>query len=202
MPPGNSTSPGTSNNDTLGSTVAGSSPSAPTSPAGGSGASGATGATGARAGRAASPRGYVVGDDLGRWEFWWEFGKDPYLRLRDTLYGDRGDDALARWNPRLATVKRRAIAPTAMDVTDVAVQIAKLLAKSMDRDTSSACLLALAKIGPKRAGFDLTDMFTRFLSRGDQELRESAALSLGISGSLDQATVQILTDLIEDNARG
>ncbi len=122
--------------------------------------------------------------------------------MRDTLYGDRGDDALARWNPRLATVKRRAIAPTAMDVTDVAVQIAKLLAKSMDRDTSSACLLALAKIGPKRAGFDLTDMFTRFLSRGDQELRESAALSLGISGSLDQATVQILTDLIEDNARG
>lgn len=200
-PPGNSTSPDTSNNRTNGSTVTGSSPSAPASPSGGTGAAGAGGAMGASSGRAA-PRGYMVGDDLGRWEFWWEFGKDPYLRLRDTLYSDRSDDPLARWNPRLATVKRRATPPTAKDVTDVAVLVAQTLADSKDRDTSSACILALAKIGPTRAGFDLTELLTPFLARGDQELRESAALSLGISGSVDQATVQILTDLIQDNSAG
>ena len=199
-PPGSTTSPGTSQNKTAGNTTPGNTnPSAPSAPGG----TGTKATSGARGSAGAVPLGYAVGDDLGRWEFWWEFGKDPYLRLRDTLYSDRSvDPGQALWNPRLAAGARNVSPPNAKDVRAVASQLSSLLSSSTDRDTSSACLLALAKIGPAQAGFDLTELFTPFLSRGDQELRESAALSLGISGSLDQETQQILADLISDSAEG
>lgn len=202
VPPTNQPS-GTSNNQTNGNTVPGNNnPTAPSSPAASSGGGAAGAGAAGRAVGAAAPRGYVVGDDLGRWEFWWEFGKDPYLRLRDTLYSDRGEDPLARWNPRLAGLKRNLTPPTKKDIEGIAQQIAALLKKTDDRDTTSACLLALAKIGHKRAGFDLTEYFTPFLKRGDQELRESSALSIGVAGSLDQASIDILVGLIEDSQIG
>ena len=201
-PPGNSSSPGTSQNKTSGNTVSGNNnPGAPPSPAGR--VSGGAAVRGARANAGAASLGYAVGDDLGRWEFWWEFGKDPYLRLRDTIYSDRSvDPGQALWNPRLAAGAPNASPPNAKDVRTVASQLSALLSSSKDRDTSSACLLALAKIGPAQAGFDLTELFTPFLARGDQELRESSAIALGISGSLDQETQQILADLIEDSSDG
>jgi HEAT repeat protein len=201
-PPANTSSPGTSQNKTSGNTVSGNNnPGAPASPAGR--VSGGAAARGARANAGAASLGYAVGDDLGRWEFWWEFGKDPYLRLRDTIYSDRSvDPGQALWNPRLAAGAPIASPPTTKDVRAVASQLSALLSSSKDRDTSSACLLALAKIGPAQAGFDLTELFTPFLARGDQELRESSAIAFGISGSLDQETQQILADLIEDSSHG
>ena len=201
-PPANTSSPGTSQNKTSGNTVSGNNnPGAPASPAGR--VSGGAAARGARANAGAASLGYAVGDDLGRWEFWWEFGKDPYLRLRDTIYSDRSvDPGHALWNPRLAAGAPIASPPTTKDVRAVASQLSALLSSSKDRDTSSACLLALAKIGPAQAGFDLTELFTPFLARGDQELRESSAIAFGISGSLDQETQQILADLIEDSSHG
>lgn len=201
MPPGNSTSPSTSNNQTSGSTVPGNnSPAAPSSSGGGrAGAGGSAKGAGASS---ATPRGYLVGDDLGRWEYWWEFGKDPYLRLRDSVYSDRGEDPLARWNPRLANLKRRAQPPSPTDVQGVARQLAQLLTKTEDRDTASSCLVALAKIGSERAGFELRDRITPLLTSGDQELRESAALALGISGDLDAANVDCLIQLMEDSPAG
>ena len=168
VPPGNSTSPSTSNNQTSGSTVPGNnSPAAPSSSGGGrAGAGGSAKGAGASS---ATPRGYLVGDDLGRWEYWWEFGKDPYLRLRDSVYSDRGEDPLARWNPRLANLKRRAQPPSPTDVQGVARQLAQLLTKTEDRDTASSCLVALAKIGSERAGFELRDRITPLLTSGDQQ---------------------------------
>jgi len=201
--PPSSQSSSTSNNQTNGNTVPGNNnPSAPAGPKANAGSGAAGAGTAGRTMGASAPRGYVVGDDLGRWEFWWEFGKDPYLRLRDTLYSDRGDDPLARWNPRLASVKRNLTPPTKKDIEGVAQVIAGLLKETDDRDTTSACLLALAKIGDKRAGFGLTEHFTPFLKRGDQELRESSALAIGVAGSLDQASLGILTGLIQDNQHG
>ena len=202
IPPGNPTSSGVSQNKTGGSTVPGvSSPRVPVHSAGPS--AGANGAVGARRSAGSVPRGYAVGDDLGRWEFWWEFGKDPYLQLRDAIYKERrGDPQLKLWNPRMAADAGIFSPPTGDDVRAVAVQLAALLKSSDDRDTSSACLLALAKIGSARAGIHLAEQFKPFLARGDQELRESAALALGVSGSLDLETQQILVDLIGDSKDG
>ena len=145
VPPGNSTSPSTSNNQTSGSTVPGNnSPAAPSSSGGGrAGAGGSAKGAGASS---ATPRGYLVGDDLGRWEYWWEFGKDPYLQLRDAIYKERrGDPQLKLWNPRMAADAGIFSPPTGDDVRAVAVQLAALLKSSDDRDTSSASLLALAR---------------------------------------------------------
>lgn len=184
----------------------------PGSSAGGaSGAGGTTAAPSAprglgRAGAAAAgaaPRGVPVGDDLGRWEFWWEFGKDPFLNLRETIYREAvGDDGQALWNPRLAARKRDIQPPNDNDLRQVASQLAATLSSSRDRDTSSACIVALAKIGSKRAGFDLVDLLQPLLKRGDQELRETAALAFGISGDLDKETVETVTALIGDTAEG
>lgn len=160
-------------------------------PRGGSGAAGAVG------------RGTPVGDDLGRWEFWWEFGKDPYLRLRDSIYRQKaGDPGQALWNPRLASGKRDIKRPAPADVRQVASQLRALLAESKDRDLTSACLIALAKIGSKRAGFEMAPLFLPFLKRGDQELRETAAIAFGITGDLDRDSIAILHDLVADTSEG
>jgi len=203
LPPSGQLSSGASNNQTNGSTKPGNNnPAPPSGPSKPSSSGPAGAAASGRPAQTAASRGYVVGDDLGRWEFWWEFGKDPFLRLRDTIYSDRGEDPLARWNPRLAGLRRNVSPPTEADVRGVAAQLRDLLKKSDDRDTSSSCLIALAKIGSQRAGFDLTEHFTPFLARGDQELRESAALSIGVAGDLDPKNLDVLVGLVEDNNKG
>ncbi|MGC6486628.1 MAG: HEAT repeat domain-containing protein [Planctomycetota bacterium] len=148
-------------------------------------------------------RGYQVGDDLGRWEFWWEFGKDPFLNLRQALYRvDDRDPSAALWNPRLAGARPAVTPPDAADLRAVASQLSSLLSETRDRDTSSACVVALAKIGSARAGFALTPHLLPLLRRGDQELRETAALALGISGDLDDRTLGALTDLLSETDAG
>jgi len=164
---------------------------------------GAARAGAARAAIGGAARGYQVGEDLNRWEFWWEFGKDPFLNLRETIYRpDERDEAAALWNPRLVRARADTAPPNAADVRAVARELAALLRETRDRDTSSVCLVALAKIGSARAGFTLTPHLLRLLKRGDQELRETAALALGISGDLDDATVGALTALIEESQEG
>ena len=157
-------------------------------------------------GRAASAgiaRGYQVGDDLGRWEFWWEFGKDPFLDLRATLYEDTSAaPELDLFNPRLAARARDVRPPTTADLREVAGSLAALLSETRDRDTCSACAIALAKIGSDRAGFSVPEQLLPLLRRGDQELRETAALAMGISGERDDETVRRLAALIRDDADG
>lgn len=204
-------------------TVAAPPPGTGSAPSGGSGsgsgsqaggAGGPGGGSAAPAGSAASAgrasgslgtaaRGYPVGDDLGRWEFWWEFGKDPFLRLRDSIYEQGDDNAdLALWNPRLAEQTIEIERPQPADLQTVAKQIATQLATTADRDTASACLVALAKIGDERAGFSLGQHFEPFLQRGDQELRETAALAFGIAGELQPERLQLLHDLVHDTPAG
>ncbi len=31
-------------------------------------------------------RGIALGPDLSRWQYWWEFNKDPYINLKDAVY--------------------------------------------------------------------------------------------------------------------
>ncbi|MCB9878553.1 MAG: hypothetical protein H6835_13230 [Planctomycetes bacterium] len=187
----------------------------PSSPVGGSnGAAGVSGAAPAggvgnptgsvvAAAPTAQPTGVGIGEDLGRWEFWWEFGKDPYLQLRDTLYqGRRVDPERALLDPRVAAGARDLQRPSPADLRRVASALSATLSAAGDRDTVSSCLVALAKIGPQRAGFDLRPQLTPLLQRGDQELRETAALAIGIAGEADDATVQLLRSLIEDDADG
>ncbi|MCA8975317.1 MAG: HEAT repeat domain-containing protein, partial [Planctomycetes bacterium] len=150
-----------------------------------------------------SSRGVPLDDDLTRWEFWWEFGKDPFLRLRQTVYGADNvglDDA---WlNPRLALRARDVMPPTTADLDHVKERIADLLGQAPGRDTISASLIALAKIGRDGNNWKLRDRIVPFLARNDQEIRETAALALGIAGNCDDATLDVLIALLQDDAAG
>ncbi|MFK7740969.1 MAG: HEAT repeat domain-containing protein [Planctomycetota bacterium] len=150
----------------------------------------------------AMARGIPVGVDLGRWEYWWEFGKDPFLRLRDSIYERRLDPAAELWNPDASQQQRRVERPEARDYRAVAGEVAALLSSTKDRDIASSCLITLAKIGDERAGFALGDHFRPSLARGDQELRETAALAFGISGNLEAETIALLDGLVHDTAAG
>ncbi|MBM4061761.1 MAG: hypothetical protein FJ265_11805 [Planctomycetes bacterium] len=160
--------------------------------------------TAAAASSGARPRGVTLEDDLTRWEFWWEFGKDPYLRLREAV-GGRGalggsDDALL--NPRLGHRARNLEPTSAADRTRIAEALVAVLQDARDRDTISACLVALAKLGCNGAGRGLFQLTVPFLASNDQELRETAALALGISGQLDETTTGLLSSLARDDETG
>ena len=145
------------------------------------------------------PLGMPVGEDLGRWEFWWEFGKDPYLRLRDSVFGRRArradDPLMAHHGARGARLPRR---PDANELGAVAEALHQALVTATDRDIASACIVALAKLGRDGAGWSLHTTLQPFLAGGDQELRETAALALGIAGQPTPETVQLLCELVAD----
>lgn len=158
----------------------------------------------ASSGVAGAMRGAALDADLTRWEFWWEFGKDPYLRLRDVVDGrvPATNDADGILNPRFAHRLRRLEPTTAADADRVAMHLRDLLRQASDRDTASACLVALAKIGSRGAAFDLRAELLPFLQRNDQELRETAALALGISGIHTAENIDLLLALVHDEAPG
>ncbi len=182
---------------------------------GGAGASGATGSGAALTGtsvpsapvgaRVATPRGLTLDDDPTRWEFWWEFGKDPYLRLREAVYGASApgsiDDVML--DPGHEARQRRQVErPSDPDLALVVETLAGTLQRASDRDTISSCLVALAKIGRDGGTWRLHDQFVRFLPSGDQELRETAALAIGIAGQAAEDDVGLLVDLVLDTPAG
>lgn len=159
----------------------------------------ANGAVGAA--RGVTPRGVQLDEDLGRWEFWWEFGKDPFLRLREAvLGGNRAEDQLL--DRRVGAARFAAQRPTAGDLDAVASALEQRLAAGPDRDTASACMIALAKIGGARRNKSLLPLVAAHLRGKDQELRETAALALGIHGGDDESTLEALIGLAEDGPTG
>ena len=92
-------------------------------------------------------RGAALDDDLGRWEFWWEFGKDPWLRLREVIYDGRRpslDDAMLSRGPMATGVPVQRPSEADLDATTEA--LATALRAARDRDTVSSFLVALAKV--------------------------------------------------------
>jgi hypothetical protein len=167
-------------------------------PSAGSGPSATLGARGnARA------RGVALDDDLGRWEFWWEFGKDPWLRLRDAIYDERRtplDDAMLRQGPLASMVAVQR--PNDADLAAATDALTTALRSAHDRDTISSCIVALAKIGRDSKNADLHALFAPWLRSGDQELRETAALAYGIAGQAKPEHLDLLAALVADDAEG
>ncbi len=203
--PGDVNPPAPKTNSTSAGTGAPKSSGIPSSGAPAAGGNSTPAATGRTAGpvpvgATSAPRGVQLDDDLTRWEFWWEFGKDPYLRVREAVYGSTivkgSDDALL--NPHLRNRARDVTPPGEADLDRVAHTLAKTLASATDRDTVSACLVALAKIGRDPKDRRLFDVLTPSLRSHDQEIRETAALAIGIAGLADEDPLGLLIDLVND----
>jgi len=165
----------------------------PMAPMPGSGGPGTPGPT--SGGRPAAP-------ETANWQAWWEFNKEPFLLLRkaeDKTPTTGSDDFYL--GQRRTEARADTLAPTPSDLQDKIVPaLARLLAAEHNRDIQSACLVALGKIGRDGKGVELENAIVPLLARDDQEVRETAVLSLGIAGR-DKA-LPILSALVRGDAEG
>ncbi|MFO1078839.1 MAG: HEAT repeat domain-containing protein [Planctomycetota bacterium] len=169
------------------------------------------GPAGPAGGRAAQTgqRGVDTGDDLTRWEFWWEFNKDPFIRLKDSIHSggpSTGSDDFFLGGSRKSDAKD-SLKPTEDQIMgEILPSLKKALDDTQDRDFDiiTSCLVAIAKIGKDHQDFKLLDVFQTRLKASNQEIRETAALSLGIAGLTERADEQmkLLTGLVLDNDLG
>ena len=167
------------------------------------GATPPTGAGVSAASRGPARRGVMIDEDLGRWEFWWEFGKDPYLQLRESIRVHAAGRAEDRFTDRrLAAAPGATARPTKADLDEVVSQLEQILGSQPDRDAASACMVALAKIGAANRPKGHLRLLAPYLAGADQELRETAALALGIQGLADDATLSTLVGLVRDDESG
>jgi hypothetical protein len=180
-------------------------PSSPSGP-GGSGTGGppVPGGGGAPGGSTGGRAGALV-DDLTRWDFWWEINKDPYLALRAAVHDDgpeTGSDEYYLGSTRRHE-GRDSLKPTEKQlVGDVLPALRRALDATDNRDITSACLVAMAKIGVDHPEFTLAAAISPRLARGDQEVRETAALALGIAATGRHRDVELLCSLARDDAAG
>jgi HEAT repeat protein len=139
-------------------------------------------------------RGAPIGEDLSKWQYWWEFNQDSYLLLKDSL---RRSSVVVGSDEQFMGASRNPIAhisarPSDADIDGrVVPALREALRTTTNRDVISSCLVALAKIGRESDGFALLPTFREFLSSRDQEIRETAALAMGISQSVSATATLI-----------
>ncbi|MCA8949437.1 MAG: HEAT repeat domain-containing protein, partial [Planctomycetes bacterium] len=150
------------------------------------------------------------GDDLTRWEFWWEFNKDPFIRLREAVRSggpQTGSDDFYLGAGRKSDAKD-SLRPTEEQIMgEILPALKRSLDDTLERDFDiiSACMVAMAKIGKDHPDFKLIDVFRNRLKANNQEIRETAAVALGISGVRPddaEAQMELLAGLVADNKLG
>lgn len=118
------------------------------------------------------------------WQSWWDFNKDPYLNLKEAIHStgviSSSDEFFMGFSRRV--IARDTLAPTRAQITDrVLPELKRQLERTKQRDIVSACLVAMAKIGVDHPEFRILDEMRPHLASRDQEVRETAALAMGIS---------------------
>ncbi|MCR9247048.1 MAG: HEAT repeat domain-containing protein [bacterium] len=184
-------------------------PSGPTTPgASGPSTGGPSGPSGGGAAQTGQ-RGIQLTDDLTRWEFWWEFNKDPFIRLREAVQAagpQTGSDDFYLGGGRKSDAKD-SLRPTEEQIMgEILPALKRSLDDTLERDFDiiSSCMVAMAKIGKDHPDFKLYDVFSSRLKANNQEIRETAALSLGIAGitGLADKQMDLLAGLVKDDDLG
>ena len=171
-------------------------PSGPSSPGGGPSGAGPrspgrpSGGPQSGPNKPSSPRATGGADDLTLWQFWWEFNKEPFLNLRaaihsggaltgsDDFFLGRGEkeDAKDTYRPSEEVIRQQ-IVPALINALETERQ----------NDIVTGAMIALAKIGDAKdeAGQEeggYAEVIKKFLNDSSQEIKETAALALGILG--------------------
>lgn len=124
---------------------------------------------------------------LDSWQYWWEYNKDRYVGLRDAVLGGRGPG-----DPSLTTAGLAGNRPTESELIDQVIPaIVRSLGMTDSPDVTGAGLVALGKIGRTHPTIDVPAEMRNRLGRGSLEVRETAALTLGMSG-LDEVWDDLL----------
>lgn len=146
------------------------------------------------------PRTGSLGDYGGptSWSTWWEYNKDAYLNLREAIH----DPGLVNASMGGQTsTGPSSLAPSDATKRDTILPALKaLLVRDSNRDIQTACLVAMAKIAFDHPEFELLPLLIERLARGNQEIRETAAVSLGITRRAD--ALPYLIDIASDSPAG
>ena len=153
-----------------------------------------------RAGSPTSGRGFQLSEDFSGWNWWWEYNKDAFLDLRSKVRSGRvitGSDDFYIGRGRKSGASAT-LSPNATDRKRAREALfAALTEQKAGVDLLSSCLLALARVGLSSP--DLPRILP-FLRHANQEVRESAALAIGIAGL--EVGVPDLLALAQDNSAG
>ncbi|MEQ1633105.1 MAG: HEAT repeat domain-containing protein [Planctomycetota bacterium] len=120
------------------------------------------------------------------WQAWWEHNKEELLQPRNAIQGPiSGSDEFYLGVRRSEDLPGTQL-PTDADRRDlIAAALQKTLQDSSDRDVTTACMIGLAKVGVDVPPSKLSELFALRLREPNQEVRETAALALGIAGLQD-----------------
>ncbi|MHC4896997.1 MAG: HEAT repeat domain-containing protein [Planctomycetota bacterium] len=175
-------------------------PARPTTP--GPTAPSAPAPSGPSSGDGSKTGGVTLSEDLSRWQFWWELNRDPFLMLKDAIHTrgaiSGGDEIFVGPTRRGDTLP--ALKPSDRQIQKTILPALKQALGTGNRDITTACLMALAKIGRDHDSFRLRPVLKRFLDTHDQEVRETAALALGVS--TQPAAALDLIHLVLDTGAG
>jgi HEAT repeat protein len=145
--------------------------------------------------------GPAITEEAG-WQLWWERNRDPWITPRpapETGPTTGSDDFYLGRRRREPT--NDLLQPSTDDLDNLIVPtLTALLESERNRDIQTACLMALAKIGRNPVGGELVPLLAERLRRDDQEVRETAALALGVSGQ--KAALPLLLALLNDESEG
>ncbi len=139
--------------------------------------------------------------DLGRWQVWWSFNKDPFLLLRNAVYGTGGRTHSDLWylGARRPVGSTPSLAPSKHQRQQIMLPaLQRALQSGKQPDLVTACLMALAKLDLQDE--DLLALLRSHLKSDQQEIRETAALAMGLS-AMPQAWPD-LQALLLDGSKG
>jgi HEAT repeat protein len=183
------------------------SPSTPTGPTTPGGTGGQRGSPITNPGSPGPSRGGRTGGDslepdLCQWQFWWEFNKDPFIKLKRAIYGSgrivTGSDECYFTRGKKSDAEDL-LRPGQKDIaTKVVPKLIQALETVNQRDITSSCLVALARIGMEEDR--ILPLMRARLSESDQEISETAALAMGILAS--PKAVNDLIALVTDGPAG
>ena len=120
------------------------------------------------------------------WQAWWEHNKEDLLQPRGTIAGPVSGSDEFYLGARRPNELRGTQLPSDADRRDlIAAALQQTLRESTDRDVTTACMIGLAKVGLDVPPSKLSELFALRLREPNQEVRETAALALGIAGLQD-----------------
>src|SRR5262245_11661580 len=124
--------------------------------------------------------------DLADWRLWWRYNQAAYLALKVRVRSADAETGTPPWF--IGDESRKGtLGPNEQQIrTEIVPALIVVLEHETDNDLVTGALVALAKIGDRGDPAEsarLEAAISRFLGDSNQEIRETAAVALGILGN-------------------
>jgi HEAT repeat protein len=146
----------------------------------------------------------VLTADLTRWAFWWEFNKDPFIRLKEAIHSEQvstGSDEFFMGVGRRMEAKDTLKPSETQIMQEILPSLKDMIDRTDQQDIVSSVLVAMGKIGKNHPDFEILPIMAESLSSSNQEISETAALAMGISQLLEGVD-EYLIHLVDDGEVG